>query len=247
MVVLVAIEVNAAPVVLIMALPVVPPTQCRIFWSQNELETQELADNESIWRWVNQNQKQSRSHDDSLMVRLWRTCLRSVNASFDLNRTYIQFYLRLKCFSLDASAAEDVKLNNSPVCIMRLLVIHNITCYHSRVQEVRFKWGQVRIRRHGGWAPLLMWHHANERAARRPQDQIAEPAALSQPATRHKGSLSPSCRRCSLIVIHCGQWKLPPNQPLIQWWYAQWAHLRCVLLFPQPGFEYIFFKYLGHY
>lgn len=51
-----------------------------------------------------------------------------------------------------ASAAKEVKHTDAPNVphIIRFLQIHNINCYHSQVQKVKFKWGQVRIRQRGG-------------------------------------------------------------------------------------------------
>lgn len=43
----------------------------------------------------------------------------------------------------------------APPCIIRHLLIHNIGCYHSRVHQVKFKRGQVRIRQRPEPGPII--------------------------------------------------------------------------------------------
>lgn len=108
--------------------------------SHFKLKTLNIAENYSIWKWNNWYQKR-------WLIHLWRTCPWSVNASFDLNKAYYPSYLKLKCLTwcLCSGGCDAHRFPSS-------LLIHNIACYHSRVQEVKFKWGQVRIRLHRGWA-----------------------------------------------------------------------------------------------
>lgn len=65
-----------------------------------------------------------------------------------------------------ASGVKEVKIaeaRNLPLMI-GFSQICNIGCYYSQVQEVKFKWGQVRIRQLARPDSELMRHYGDERA-----------------------------------------------------------------------------------